>query len=216
MTKESVSNDHRNDLIARLRSHPSTVPGLSETVCIEAVYEIERLQRELAETQKLAQFECVARHESYAECDRLLAALSEALELLRGAQTHLLDGDNSIWRGKLDRFVKAYGGANEALHGNTTIVSVPTSRNSDPPCIRREGDACLTEHSKEANVPFKVTDEMVTRFLGWRLPDDFDPDCGITFKKLNHPTSWPIGTNLLNATQARAMLEHVLGVADGN
>lgn len=79
-----------------------------------------------------------------------------------------------------------------------------------------ETSACLTEQQKEANVPFKVTDEMVARFLGWRLPDDFDPDCGISFKKLNHPTSWPVGTNLLNAAQARAMLEYVLGPADNS
>ena len=44
----------------------------------------------------------------------------------------------------------------------------------------------------------QVTDKMVSRFLMWRLPDDFMPDCGIH------------GTNLLTAEQARAMLEHVL------
>jgi hypothetical protein len=53
--------------------------------------------------------------------------------------------------------------------------------------------------------------EMVDRFLQWRLPDTFAPDCGITFTKLNHPNSWPVGTNLLTAHEARAMLEHVLG-----
>jgi len=58
----------------------------------------------------------------------------------------------------------------------------------------------------------EVTDEMVSRFLSWRLPDDFAPDAGITFKHLA-PYSWPVGTNLLTATQARAMLEHVLRAA---
>lgn len=56
----------------------------------------------------------------------------------------------------------------------------------------------------------KVTDEMVTRFLGWSLPKDFAPDCGITFKPVAPPNSWPVGTNLLTADQARQMLEHVL------
>lgn len=55
-----------------------------------------------------------------------------------------------------------------------------------------------------------VTDEMVNRFLNWRLPDDFQPDCGVSFVKPNHHTSWPVGTNLLTAVQARQMLEHVL------
>jgi len=56
----------------------------------------------------------------------------------------------------------------------------------------------------------RVTEEMVTRFLGWKLPQDFNPDGGVTFKPINHPACWPVGTNLLTAVQARAMLEHVL------
>ncbi len=55
-----------------------------------------------------------------------------------------------------------------------------------------------------------VTSAMVDRFLSWRLPNDFAPDCGITFKPVNHPNSWPVGTNLFTADQATAMLEHVL------
>lgn len=62
-----------------------------------------------------------------------------------------------------------------------------------------------------------VTDEMVGRFLGWKLPEDFSPDCGISFNResdYEHPVLGrnkyePIGTNLLHAGQAKAMLEHV-------
>lgn len=56
-----------------------------------------------------------------------------------------------------------------------------------------------------------VTDAMVDRFLGWRLPDDFSPDGGVTFNPVQYGTvtAWPSGTNLFNATQARAMLEFV-------
>jgi hypothetical protein len=53
-------------------------------------------------------------------------------------------------------------------------------------------------------------DEMVSRFLSWKLPSDFAPDCGIRFAPLNHPNSWPVGTNLFTANQAKAMFEHVL------
>lgn len=63
-----------------------------------------------------------------------------------------------------------------------------------------------------------VTDEMVNRFLSWRLPSSFNPDCGISFKRTYNESSpygpaehEPTGTNLLDAAQARAMLEHVLG-----
>lgn len=64
--------------------------------------------------------------------------------------------------------------------------------------------------------PIVVTDEMVSRFLGWKLPQDFYPDCFVTFdreKASAHAWSWPSGTNLLHAGQARAMLEHVLDAA---
>jgi len=54
-----------------------------------------------------------------------------------------------------------------------------------------------------------VTDEMVNRFLSWKLPADFNPDGGVSKRE----GAMPVGTNLLTAVQARAMLEHVLGVA---
>jgi hypothetical protein len=52
-------------------------------------------------------------------------------------------------------------------------------------------------------------DAAVDRFLAWRLPDDFTPDGGVSFIKPGNRMSWPIGTNLLTATQAKAMLVHI-------
>lgn len=60
----------------------------------------------------------------------------------------------------------------------------------------------------------KVTEEMVTRFLGWELPQTFAPDAGISFTPPQIPEWWPVGTNLLTAVEVRAMLEHVLGGCD--
>lgn len=61
-----------------------------------------------------------------------------------------------------------------------------------------------------------VTPEMIGRFLSWMLPEDFSPDCGITFDARAYSegrvTFWPTGTNLFTAEQAKAMLEHALGV----
>lgn len=51
--------------------------------------------------------------------------------------------------------------------------------------------------------------ESVNRFLGWKLPADFAPDAGITFKPSDHPLCGPVGTNLFTAQQATAMLTHV-------
>ena len=64
-----------------------------------------------------------------------------------------------------------------------------------------------------ANEPIADKDlinAMVSRFLCWRLPENFSPDCGISFVKVNHPTSWPTGTNLFDANQAKAMLMEVV------
>jgi hypothetical protein len=67
----------------------------------------------------------------------------------------------------------------------------------------------------------KLTDaqvkHMVDRFLCWKLPENFSPDGGIQFdadgaKKLNpiNARYEPSGTNLFDATQADAMVRHML------
>lgn len=66
-----------------------------------------------------------------------------------------------------------------------------------------------------------MTDEqikyMVERFLNWRLPENFAPDGGVTFTKIYNENSpfgparhEPKGTNLLDYTQAKAMVLHML------
>jgi hypothetical protein len=57
--------------------------------------------------------------------------------------------------------------------------------------------------------------EMVNRFLGWKLPKDFSPDCGIIFDgrgpdARGYDRGWPTGTNLFHAGQAKEMFEHCL------
>lgn len=65
---------------------------------------------------------------------------------------------------------------------------------------------------------------MVEQFLGWRLPEDFCPDAGISFKAefndspgamkalgLTEPCRHePIGTNLFDYTQAEKMVRHMV------
>ena len=65
-----------------------------------------------------------------------------------------------------------------------------------------------------------MTDEqikaMIERFLQWKLPADFSPDAGISFKAAYnegtaHPMRHePVGTNLLSYTQAEAMVRHLV------
>lgn len=57
---------------------------------------------------------------------------------------------------------------------------------------------------------------MVDRFLCWRLPENFSPDAGISFKAaFNENTAWPMkhepsGTNLFDAVQADAMVRNMI------
>lgn len=55
-------------------------------------------------------------------------------------------------------------------------------------------------------------DKMVSNFLGWKLPKNFYPDGGIIFNRHDdyHLPSYPIGTNLFTATQAKEMIEFML------
>ncbi|WP_275272440.1 hypothetical protein [Limnobacter sp. P1] len=57
--------------------------------------------------------------------------------------------------------------------------------------------------------PVDIT-HMVNRFLGWKLPMDFAPDCGISIDtEIAGRNGWPSGTNLFNAEQAKQMFEYV-------
>jgi hypothetical protein len=65
-----------------------------------------------------------------------------------------------------------------------------------------------------------MTDEqikhMANRFLGWRLPESFSPDGGITFDPVSNkgtPYEYrhqPVGTNLFDYTQAVEMVRHMI------
>lgn len=56
---------------------------------------------------------------------------------------------------------------------------------------------------------------MVNRFLSWKLPENFTPDCGISFAK-EHSIGTPyqskyepVGTNLFDAQQTKDMIEYI-------
>lgn len=53
--------------------------------------------------------------------------------------------------------------------------------------------------------------DMVNRFLRWRLPEDFMPDGGISFKRLGDHFPMPTGTNILNYDQAKELVLFMVG-----
>lgn len=49
---------------------------------------------------------------------------------------------------------------------------------------------------------------MVNRFLGWKLPENFHPDAGISYTRPSY--GGPTGTNLFDAQQAEAMVRYMI------
>lgn len=139
-----------------------------------------------------------------------------------------------------------YDGVDAALLVVEKILDNAQVVNSEPVAFRYQyieygkwqytekfDDAELLEYIKQQYPQFKLEplyatphpapdiDTLVDRFLGWKLPNDFAPDGGITFDSeynkeymasigkppMKHE---PTGTNLFNASQAKAMLQYVL------
>lgn len=97
----------------------------------------------------------------------------------------------------------------EELHGTKCAIHT----------LRAEVIVEFTQASLSKPAP--VNDEqikyMVDRFLGWRLPENFNPDGGISFKPtFNEGFSFgpmknePTGTNLFDMTQAEAMIRYLV------
>lgn len=82
--------------------------------------------------------------------------------------------------------------------------------------IAAEKNAEIERLKTERSITEDQIKHMVNRFLGWKLPSDFSPDGGVSFKKafndhLPQPMkNEPVGTNLLDATQADAMVRHMV------
>jgi hypothetical protein len=74
------------------------------------------------------------------------------------------------------------------------------------------GELAQADQMAMANMLDDGIDRAVDRFLAWRLPDDFFPDCYVSFDResAKRNNGWPIGTNLLTAVQAKAMFQHCL------
>ncbi len=73
--------------------------------------------------------------------------------------------------------------------------------------------AALLEAQEGETVTGSMVDALVNAFLCWPLPQDFAPDCGISFNPgptQHMPHCWPVGTNLLTAAQAKAMFAYLL------
>jgi hypothetical protein len=81
----------------------------------------------------------------------------------------------------------------------------------------------IASTEEQATMTDEQVKHMVDRFLGWRLPENFNPDGGISFQKTHSergpfgPQKYePSGTNLFDATQADAMVRYMIDGLPGN
>lgn len=75
---------------------------------------------------------------------------------------------------------------------------------------------CMEVDVMETKMTNEQIKHMVNRFLGWKLPESFSPDGGISFKKTfndhlpNPPKNEPTGTNLFDVDEASAMVRYMI------
>lgn len=107
--------------------------------------------------------------------------------------------------GPIGSFDKHVAWRDEVLEFLRTLAAQP----DDAAAAADNGKEILT--MTEAQIK-----HMVNRFLAWKLPENFSPDAGISFKKTfndhtDHPMKHdPSGTNLFDATQADAMVRYMI------
>ena len=159
--------------------------------------------------------------------DGEMPALDNAREAIAAIRDALAEHDHIAGAGKKVSDHIADAGKVMAEHVNQEPITIGNAlRQSGLDVYERAGDlafmvavtkfSSLVQPVKQETV-FDV-DQMVNRFLGWKLPKDFAPDCGIEFHRIGKPNQphygrlayEPVGTNLFTADQAKAMFEYCL------
>lgn len=98
--------------------------------------------------------------------------------------------------------------------GATDMASYHTKRMASKR-RRQEGNSALPDDvfGEAENMTEAQIKHMVDRFLGWKLPENFSPDAGISYARPNYAPSvdaTPSGTNLFDAQQADAMVRYMI------
>lgn len=134
----------------------------------------------------------------------LLRGLSDVVEVLENCEAYFDNKSDVDNDGDPNREMALHWSIQRAL--SSPPLSRATSSSPVPPACRP-----AEEMMTEAQIK-----HMVNRFLSWKLPENFNPDGGVSFKKMfnehtGHPMrAEPSGTNLLDAVQAEAMVRHMV------
>jgi hypothetical protein len=140
--------------------------------------------------------------ESWSEHDqKVRAGLSAILAADLGGQKHIA---------KLEHYLQV---SNDALAMRSRELNELVARNSEG---YREGGEETCQAKPAVDAAPDLIKHMTERFLGWQLPENFNPDGGISFQQYGNVgtehqyENVPTGTNLLDYTQAEAMVRYML------
>ena len=110
----------------------------------------------------------------------------------------------------------------------TALIPISKAPASGAAGTRQRGYACTASQeaanqsaligsalcfSKEVIAMTETTAKaLAVKLMAWKLPQDFSPDCFISFdrERATANGSWPVGTNLLTVAQAEQMFAYVL------
>lgn len=134
-----------------------------------------------------------------------------------------------IWKGRYESATKGRGDFRQAFrrekgisadHVRSDLLNEyarPSTTEAKPSLKSVEwAQKDITKKLETRSMTDAQIKHMVEQFLRWKLPEDFAPDCGISFKReYNENTSFPMkheptGTNLFDYNQATAMVRHML------
>lgn len=144
-------------------------------------------------------------------------------EMLRQFQTHIKELGRRYYRGEavsIDEFLQLYCVERDVREALAKAAPQPAQPQQEPDEVTvwkaraMQAEAVIEKFMAQPAQQEPVAVDIqkaVDRFLGWKLPEDFCPDAGISFER-EYSTKWgmPSGTNLFHAGQAKQMLEYVL------
>lgn len=212
-----LRTDVDKEIYSRTEHWRSSVEALQE--------EISRIRKENEDMKNQLGEECAASNAYAAEIDTLRAEVKYQRGQTRGyydEAAKALEERNSI-RQREAKLVEALKNLKAEVSGLVAfepLVRDAIGNTNYNVLMLSKNEAVVILSKQQGNTEMKLTDaqikHMVDRFLGWRLPENFTPDCGISFKaSCNENTAYPskhepTGTNLFSATQAEAMVRYMI------
>jgi vacuolar-type H+-ATPase subunit I/STV1 len=212
----TAQNEEKNKQLTHTRSCAGLNPTEDCTCCLKERVEAQDYLTLLTAWQK----RCTESEVQLSESQKREA---EFLERITTLCAQSFDTDKELeseqkwasdYKQQLDDANKTIEDLRTRLSGQTCYV--PPEFQAEMDELKRKLKDCQDNLAARMFVRPIDVDQMVTNFLGWKLPEHFHPDAGVSFTpEYNIGTPYqrkhePVGTNLFDADQARKMILDIL------